>query len=412
MNTLKLTFSPIDSWFFRGTRPHAAAGGSALASEFPPPANTLSGAIRTRIGEALGVDWYKIKKENHAGIEVAGVDAAQFIGGPSDTGMLDFTAPCIEFEGQALYPVPAMLLAKENNQQQKQLLKLRPGSIVHCDIGRVRLAALPRAKSGQDNAGAKPLEGHYLTQQGFEQFIQGKLPQEDCIIAKSQLFSHEARVGIARNHSTKNAEQGMLFQTEHLRLKSDANLSLEVTLAKDAADILVNDLQQNPIQRFGGEGRMASIEVQLVKTKHTLEAPKANGKTQGLILTLLSDAQYGNDKEQCFSISPLPGFKKARIDHEQGHQQDVWLGEINGVPLTLHSVVNGKSTRHGGWDIRNNQPKAVQSYVAAGSCFFITLQDSTNMDLNQVIAQLHGQQIGQRLDHGYGQLACALWLKD
>ncbi|MEM7018048.1 MAG: hypothetical protein AAF512_12010, partial [Pseudomonadota bacterium] len=35
-------FAPIDSWFFRESRPHGSIGGSELDSLFPPPARTIA----------------------------------------------------------------------------------------------------------------------------------------------------------------------------------------------------------------------------------------------------------------------------------------------------------------------------------------------------------------------------------
>ena len=50
-------FSASDSWFFKEARPMETVGASRLDSLFPPPAKTVIGAIRTSIGDALGVDW-------------------------------------------------------------------------------------------------------------------------------------------------------------------------------------------------------------------------------------------------------------------------------------------------------------------------------------------------------------------
>ena len=44
-------FTPLDTWFFRESRPHGSIGSSELGSVFPPPVRTLLGALRTLIGD-------------------------------------------------------------------------------------------------------------------------------------------------------------------------------------------------------------------------------------------------------------------------------------------------------------------------------------------------------------------------
>ena len=50
-------FNIIDSWFFRESRGLDAIGAGASSSLFPPPVSTLAGALRTSIGDQLGVNW-------------------------------------------------------------------------------------------------------------------------------------------------------------------------------------------------------------------------------------------------------------------------------------------------------------------------------------------------------------------
>ncbi|WP_407647963.1 type III-B CRISPR module-associated Cmr3 family protein [Endozoicomonas gorgoniicola] len=39
----RLIFTPVDTWFFRESRPHGAAGADRLESLFPPPVRTVVG---------------------------------------------------------------------------------------------------------------------------------------------------------------------------------------------------------------------------------------------------------------------------------------------------------------------------------------------------------------------------------
>ncbi|WP_279487127.1 type III-B CRISPR module-associated Cmr3 family protein [Aeromonas veronii] len=54
---LTLAFHPVDTWFFRESRPMDSQGGTSLGNQVPPSAATLMGALRTRIGDMLEADW-------------------------------------------------------------------------------------------------------------------------------------------------------------------------------------------------------------------------------------------------------------------------------------------------------------------------------------------------------------------
>ena len=58
----QINFEPVDSWFFRESRPHDAAGAAQLSSLFPPPIRTLAGAFKTLIGNSLGINWQQFAR--------------------------------------------------------------------------------------------------------------------------------------------------------------------------------------------------------------------------------------------------------------------------------------------------------------------------------------------------------------
>ncbi len=168
MSVLKFKFEQLDSWFFKEARPMEAIGGSELGSIFPPQTATLSGAIRTLIGDSLGLDWQAYNKGEL--IEAQGIDLRSVIGQGENTGDLTYSYPCIEVytdgQWQALAPMPSDLLVykdKSDPQAVERLVKLHIGDVVECDLGKVRLPEV-------DVIGAKTLENCWLTQKGWQQY--------------------------------------------------------------------------------------------------------------------------------------------------------------------------------------------------------------------------------------------------
>ena len=375
MTTLEVVFSAVDSLYFRGSRPHAAAGASALTSVFPPPASTFSGAVRTRLGDALGLDWNALGDGvyHHTGPELDGVDIERLIGTADDTGLLHFGAPLVRKGGEPLYPVPAVLLKAESG-----LVKMELGNAVHTDLGHVRLPRLPDGIQS-----AKPLEDCWLSATGMQRFLNGDLPEPEHIVAKNQLVQYEQRLGIGREVSTGTVMSGLLYQTEHLRLEPDVDFTITVTLPELAAKRLLEDISHNPLQRFGGEGRMAELTADTVEQARALPSPGGNPE----LLTLLTDMLPDGKPDP----APLPGFSATTVE-----------GVACWIELYLLSVASGKPRRIGGWDIRHNRPRPVQSYIPAGSCFYVRAVNATDQ-----LQQLHGKQIGRQTDFGLGTLLCA-----
>lgn len=376
--SLEVFFSAHDSLFFRGSRPHSAAGGSSLPSDFPPAVSTLSGSIRTRLGDALGVCWKSFRANNQQ-VQLGGkqIDLQELIGSGEDTGQLQFGALKLYKAGKRLFPMPAILL---QNSSDESLVRMELGEAVRCDLGNVRLGQLP---AGVINA--KPLEDAWLTQEGFEAFLQGRLPTKEQVVKSSDLFQLEDRLGIGRNNSKATVESGLLYQTAHLRLHTDVEFAIEVAMPVEAAEALCASVKDSPLQRFGGEGRMAYMRVEVASE----QLPACPQKPT--LLMLLTDML----PHENFAGQPLDGFERKQIDGV-----DCWEGELQGQTLRLLNVTSGKARRVGGWDSRLNQPRAVQSFVPAGSCFFVEV-------LHGELSRLHGSAVGRRTDFGFGTLVCA-----
>lgn len=373
---LTLQLHPHDTWFFRESRPHDAVGASELSSLFPPPIRTLAGALRTFLGECIGIDWQTLTTP------LADFDFQQALGNAHDLGQLQLNGSWICYKGQRLYPAPHYLMQKD-----KDLQKLIIGKAVRCDLGTVRLPAMPDGHKGYKN-----LEQRWLTAGGMVKCLNGDTPNQDEVISAEQLFSHEARLGIARDNATRSVQDGKLYQTRHLRLQDDVSLEL---VAKNLHPALINALSTNTgssILRLGGEGRMAGLQVQ----HHSEALPFAKDrKTETVLLHLITAADFNG---QLFPEH----FNKTE---HNGHT--VWQGDINGIELMIEAAVIGKVHREGGWDMQNHKPRPVKSFIPAGSAWYCRLTQP--YDWQTLNKCLHGHCIGHDTALGRGQLLLGHW---
>jgi CRISPR-associated protein Cmr3 len=379
----RLKFSAFDTLFFREARPMESVGAKPLEGRFPPTARTVAGALRSVIGEAMGVDWQvyrNVKTDADADAKKTAQEVRDIIGAAEVDGIgkLDLRGAFPMLGEERLYPIPLHFLGKENHY-----LRLQKGAAVTCDLGKVYLPEKPAsAKDDTNLQGAKPLENCWLTGADLARVLSGGEPKK--IILQKDLFKAEARLGIALDSGTRSAAEGKLYQTVHARVQDDVCIGVDVAGVPD-------DIEFNSVLRLGGEGRFAHVASAQVQTLPVVKPPK---DAQGLLLMLCTAADFAGDW--------MPQGFKPQVD-EQGIT--VWQGEIEGVVLTIQSAVLGKSQREGGWDMQRHQSRPAVSLVPAGSVFFCKVAG----DLQQAAEKLHGQKIGNETTLGRGELAVGYW---
>lgn len=387
-------FHAVDSWFFRETRAHDAVGVSELSSVFPPPARTLMGAIRTWLGDQLGVDW-------HAFARGEAQPALQALLGDSERlGELSLMAVVLRHRGEILLPCPADVMLGERDGKA-QLSRLVPGSAVESDLGRV---ALPTVARGTP-PGSKVVEGAWLTEKGITTWLEGGVPTVEQIVTLDDLVEEEPRLGIGRDNRSGTVKQGLLYQTRHLRLRDESTCVEAWVTGLPRA--VIHDATSRQTLRLGGEGRMASVTLSEEASPPLPEVQKAKdggkgsqqGKGRRLAIWLIAPALIA----EADADSGLPGFMPTTT----ADGLDVWDGELEGVALRMVSSCRPRVYREGGWDQRLRQPRAVRSYLPPGTVLFCEIRDDTPMA--QALERLHGSQIGADSDWGKGRiLASAL----
>ncbi|HIO93510.1 MAG TPA: type III-B CRISPR module-associated protein Cmr3 [Leucothrix mucor] len=377
--------SAIDTLFFRESRPMEAPGSSELLSLFPPSARTLAGAIRSHIGESMGVNWQDFRKNKDNPVR-------QLIGyGDDFAEQLQFYGVWVHYKGERLYPAPLNLMVKQDDKQLRtkitQIDFIYIGIPCECDLGKkVHLPCLPERM-----VGSKSLNNHWLTTAGLQKVLSGKTPdRNDDIISRQQLLKEEHRLGIARDNQTRRVKEGMLYQTRHIRLNKNTALSIDVNIAGD-------NLKAGLI-KLGGEGRMASLQAMEQSPIFPALPSKGLDTCKGIILYLLTPLLLPENS------AFLPDFQKNET--EQG---TVWQGKINKISLTLVSSIIGKAQREGGWDMAKHEPIAVQSLLPAGSVFYCTVDNHSPQNIQDAMLALHNTNIGKEQHLGRGHLAVGLW---
>lgn len=357
------TLTPVDAWFFRDGRPYneKEANQADATSLFPPPARTLSGALRAALARANG--W------SGSGPWSLELNAA-FGANAEDLAALQFSGPFLTKNQTAYWPLPRHLLGCSIDKKWNVQAFLHPAeSLSHCDAGETNLPviALP---SGVKRAGLKPAETAWISTPGLTLVLAGKLPKAGEIIPANDLWAHEPRVGLRRHEEKRTTEEGALYSPAYVRLCRGVSLGFGIS------GVPVGRHHVDGVLPFGGESRLAHCEAWPGSPLPTAP-PLASFKPQadGLLaftVTLLTPG--------CFKAPPLPG-------------------------ATVVSACVGKPVTIGGWDSLKRIPLPLEPFAPAGSVWFCT---AAVADFAAIHA-MHGTHFGKHAAHGFGQIVIGLW---
>jgi CRISPR-associated protein Cmr3 len=253
-------------------------------------------------------------------------------------------------------------------------------------LGRVQLPKKLNAAA----LGAKPLDQTWLTAKGFHAVLAGQTPADSDVIEAKNLFHAEERLGIGRDNATRTTQDGLLYQTQHVRPAAGVALGMQVQGLEADQSVPAQGLM-----RLGAEGRMAHWSR---SNGHTLLDSPAKGSR--LLLVLMTHGR--------FTQSWLPdGFVASKLP---ASGQTVWEGTLRGVTLRLLCAVVGKPVREGGWDLALRAPRSMESLTPAGSSYFCEVLDvDASAAPGGAVQALHGSHMGQDTALGRGEMAVGTW---
>lgn len=363
MNCFALT--PQDAWFFRDGRPynHGESNQADVESIFPPPARTLTGAVRAALARANGWDGKR-------GTWPQAVTAA--LGdGPDNLGALQFTGPFLIKDRQPLWPLPRHLLGKSESGKWTPRAFLQPAEQpTETDQDSLRLPEIPRSVTDRDDL--KPAESAWITRAGLDNILAGRLPAADAIYKPSALWRTESRVGLKRDEARLTVGEGDLYSPAYVRLCKGVSLGVGFSGLPSGMSGLPE------LFPLGGESRLAQCEPW--PGNPLPSAPEANA--------FQADAQ-GQVRFIILLLTP------GRLDPVKPPLDDV----------ELVSACVGKPLFIGGWDSLKHEPLPLEPFLPAGSVWFC--QAPANR-LPEILKQ-HGRWLGQHTAHGFGQIAIGLW---
>jgi CRISPR-associated protein Cmr3 len=325
------TPSPL---LFRDGKPFNAAGGTETAAQsLPVPLpSTLAGFIRTQIGIGSHWSWNQHDLEKTHTIPVAGL---------------------LTRDQQLVFSAPRDAVVYKDKDSNLQIIRLAP-------LEKLEDAAGTDAPGGMTPmnvpANLKAETGYALwTQADIATWLKGETPNAATLepIAGLPL---ETRVHVGIDSTTGAADDGQLFSVAYRSFESTSS-GQHHRWGIRARVKLPDGTRVAPLGHFGGERRVATLaqrtEDHLWRCPEDLRAAIL-GSTH-LKLTLATPAIFTH------------GWKPAWLESTDSANMPKGLFDAG---LELIGAAVGRREPVSGWNIRENQAKAVRYMVPAGSVYF------------------------------------------
>ena len=338
--TLGINLEPLDVLFFRDGRPLEAA--TRVSSGLPGP-QTAAGAMRTFLLKEAGCDFNKLGNDIKGGKDgkkpLSFAEAADAQGDKvGAVARIRFSGPWLSQGGQPVFPMPAVL-RQIKDDDSGALIRLAPcnGPVPGWKPPFPNM--LPLWSRKKEPLASVP---GFLTLEGLESFLQGKVPDRAHIVDQEKLYGHDPRTGIGVDPKSLISQEGLIYALEFLAMQKGVGFYLEVSGTPEALKPLESE---NPLDLpLGGEGRRVSISNGTV----TWPAVKPAHNENSLLMLL------------------TPGF---------------FDGPIPSAILsdTIAAAVPGE-VGVSGWDMAKKGPKPCRFAAMAGSIYFLNQKFNNNQN--------------------------------
>ncbi len=347
---------PLDVLVFRGNKLFGAPG-SFGENQMPPWPSVVAGALRTHMLDLAGVSLSDFmaqsgsEKGSYASDEI--VESLGTVAHPGRFAVTWFSLGRRTNSGtiERLFPLPHDLFIIKDGKEKRKIVPVVP--IGPDDLrGVATNAVLPWLPSLLLSSQSKGESGFFLGEEGFLDYLAGRIPDPSALVHQSELWGIDPRVGIGLDVSSRTASEGRLFSSETIALKSGVGFVVDVVGASGL-------IAKKALLRFGGDGRAAHMEkIESFKRKG---ASLSKGNRFRLVMTTPG----------IFSHGPYPVSPEGPAPLVDG-----------GPVVRLLSASVGRSQTVSGWDLARRVPKAAQKAVPVGSVYWFQVVEGDPSRLN------------------------------
>lgn len=376
MSSNTLFIEPLDILILRGNKLFGDPG-SYGESHVPPWPSVIAGAIRSRMLADAGVDLAAFARGELRHPE---------LGTPTEPGrfvLRGFHLAQRDAHGkiELLIAPPADLSIVEDDDQP-QARGAQP-TVLHPALQ--SSSPLPLQPVLAETSRSKPASGYWLTQTGWQRYLNGEPPKSDELVKSSSLWRSEERVGVGLEHATRSAAEGKLYTTQAIAFKDGVGFMAEIAGATPPQDGLI---------RLGGDGRGAALH----SIPFARPAPDYNEMIK---------------ERRCRLVLTTPGlFTQGWLPNGVYRDGNDYRFDLHGVRGRLVCAAVPRAEVISGWDLAKWQPKPAERVAPTGSVYWLdeleASQDALEKLANEGLWSDPCEDAARRAE-GFNRLALARW---
>ena len=368
---------PLDVLILRGNRLFGEPGsyGEAL---IPPWPSVAAGALRSRMLADSAIDLNAFARGEVEHPE---------LGTPSQPGSFTLTAFQLarrKADGyhEPLFAPPADLTIEEDGEGQPS------GQLASATELSAALASsmpLPLHPVLAQRKRGKPTGGYWLTQAGFEAYLNGQPPSPEDLVKSSDLWRIDERIGVGLSSEQRRADDGKLFSTRAIAFSKDVGFVVHISGATPP---------KNGLLRLGGDGRGAALHA-------------SDSRLPVADFTALSQ------ERRCRLVLTTPGlFTHGWLPNGVTREGDGYRFDLHGVRGKLVCAAVPRAEVVSGWDLARWSPKSAQRVAPIGSVWWLDDLDATPQALEKLASEgLWGSpcEDSHRRAEGFNRITLAHW---
>ncbi|MFV0476272.1 MAG: type III-B CRISPR module-associated Cmr3 family protein [Parahaliea sp.] len=363
MSLASCFIEPLDVLFLRGNKLFGDPG-SYGESLVPPWPSVAAGALRSRILADDKVDLAAFVQDEivHPSLGTPTT--------PGSFAVATFHLARRFADGRVelLVAPPADLVIAEN-EGKPSVRRLHATTL---DTSLQASSHLPLLPVLAETERGKPAGGYWLSQAGWQKYLQGEAPAATDLLTSSQLWAIDHRVGVGLDAHQRRAADGKLFTVQAVSMvqaqHTDAGFDVGFVASVSGAE-----LPTDGSLRLGGDGRAAALHVcdnSFPTADYAAIAEAGRGR-----IVLTTPGIFGDG--WC-----LPG-----VDSEGDSNGRFELAGVRGR-LVCAAVPRFETVS--GWDLAANkgrgQPKPAQRVAPTGSVYWLDELDATPEALGKLAA--------------------------
>ncbi len=328
---------PLDTVFFRDSKPFSIGEETWADTIFPPFPPTIYGALRTAWFSENIKEFERLKSDN------------KLNSNEDPTKDLKINNIFIKKGADFLFPIPRDVL--QNKKQELKRLTVSEKSHL-TSAGDMNLLLNPTNE-------VYSYENCWISELDLIDYLNGDISKFGRPI--EEFFEFEPKIGIARDRISHSSDEGKLYRVGMVRLKEDVKFCVDF----EGLDI------DKDLFKLGGEGRFVVVS----KTKKRPDIP-------------LPDIPDNNFL--CYLSTPAI-FNKGWLPNWNWIDEKRLIGTIpdTDIQIRLLTAAIGAAKFIGGFDMAKVQPKPMYKAVPEGSVYYFKILSGNKDDLKRI----HGRSI-------------------